>query len=327
MSSRSYPINLKDIGFSYAQKRVFENFDLSIEPRQIYSLVGESGCGKTTLLKVMNGLLQPQSGRVDIDGIPFDYSKAEKVRRGVGYSIQGSGLFPHMSISENMTIIARKEGWDRNKIEHRIQELCELVNLPSNSTFLYKKPREISGGQQQRVGIARALFLSPKVLLMDEPFGALDPITREEIQDEFIDLQHRLKLTIVIVTHDLAEAFKMSDQIVLLNQGKIEQIGKPRQFILKPASDYVVKFMESHSPGKILKNIKLYAVVNSDILVSQKNELGYSARNCETSERFNFADIDSLLQKHKQLGQRTVVWETKEEKLERFQRILKKWYR
>ena len=175
----------------------------------------------------MNGLLTPASGRVVVSGEEFDFAKSEKLRRKMGYSMQGSGLFPHMTIAENMSIVATKENWSQQDILARIQELCRLVNLPASKSFLAQRPRELSGGQQQRVGIARALFMSPKILLMDEPFGALDPITRKDIQNEFLDLQDKLKLTIVLVTHDLTEAFLMGDNIALLNQGRLAQLGRP----------------------------------------------------------------------------------------------------
>ncbi|MEM7646207.1 MAG: ATP-binding cassette domain-containing protein [Pseudomonadota bacterium] len=215
-----YAIEMKNIAFSYGAKSILSNFHLSIEEGKVYGLVGSSGSGKTTTLRLMNGLLKPQAGEVFIDGEKFDFSQGEKWRRSMGYSIQGSGLFPHMTLFENLTIIARKQGWDAKKVEHRAHELCELMNLPTDKTFLRKKPRQISGGQQQRIGIARALFMKPKVMLMDEPFSALDPITRSELQKEFLSLQEKINLTIVLVTHDLPEAFSMSHEIVLLNQGK-----------------------------------------------------------------------------------------------------------
>ncbi len=154
----------------------------------------------------------------------------------------------------------------------RVRELCELMELPNDESFLRKKPREISGGQQQRVGIARALFMKPKIMLMDEPFSALDPITRAELQKEFIDTQKKLGLTIVLVTHDLSEAFTMADEIVLLRDGAIEQKGRPSKFLLSPASNYVENFVLSHSPGSRLKEVYLYSVVNTNLWLAKKIE-------------------------------------------------------
>ena len=145
-------ISMEDISFSYSSKKVLEHFNLKIDPGKIYALIGSSGSGKTTTLRLMNGLLKPQAGSITINGKKFDFENSEKWRRSMGYSIQGAGLFPHMTIKENLSIIASKEGWDNKKIQQRIEELCELVNLPKDKSFLNKKPRQISGGQQQRVG-------------------------------------------------------------------------------------------------------------------------------------------------------------------------------
>ena len=199
---------------------------------------------------------------------------------------------PHLTLIENLTIIARKEGMSQKNIAQRTKELCELMNLPTTSAFLNKKPREISGGQQQRVGIARALFMKPKIMLMDEPFSALDPITRSELQKEFLNLQSKLKLTIVLVTHDLQEAFGMSNEIVLLNQGSLEQKGQPSKFLLAPATNYVKEFMESHSPGNILKEVYLYAVMNTSLYSSFKTQDTYTLKHLDSLETYEFSSIE-----------------------------------
>jgi osmoprotectant transport system ATP-binding protein len=226
----------------------------------------------------------------------------------MGYSIQGSGLFPHLTLEENLTIIAHKEKWEKDKIAAKTFELCDLLDLPKDKKFLQKKPRQIGGGQQQRIGIARALFMNPNILLMDEPFSALDPITRSELQREFLKLQHRLKLTIVLVTHSIPEAFKMGDTLVLLNNGKIEQTGKPSSFLLKPESAYVREFLNSHSPGNILKEIFLYAVLNPNIFGVIKAPKGFGIVQLETGDE-KFADnMDSLIQFHKTEMQNHLYW-------------------
>lgn len=281
-------ISMRNIHFGFGEKKVLQNFDLEIDHGKTYCLVGSSGSGKTTTLRLMNGLLRPQSGDIYIDGKKFDFSMAERWRRSMGYSIQGSGLFPHLNIEENLSIIARKEKWSSIDIKKRIEELCELISLPSDTQFLKKKPRQISGGQQQRIGIARALFLKPSIMLMDEPFSALDPITRSDLQKEFLKLQSHLQMTIVLVTHDLPEAFSMADQMILLNQGRIEQKGKPSQFLLSPNSDYVQNFIQSHSPGNILKEIYLYSVINSNIYTAEKKSDEIKLKNLETNEIKNF---------------------------------------
>ena len=304
----NYAVALKDITFSYGDNRVLSGFNLNIQKGKTYALVGSSGSGKTTALRLINGLLQPNQGQILIDGKPFDFTNAETWRRSMGYSIQGSGLFPHMTLRENLSIIAQKEKWSGEKIDQRIAELCHLMTLPGDAEFLRKKPREISGGQQQRVGIARALFMNPKIMLMDEPFSALDPITRSELQKEFMALQKKLQLTIVLVTHDLPEAFSMANEMVLLNKGKIEQKGKPSKFLLAPNSPFVESFMKSHSPGNLLKEIYLYSVVESDIYVVSEHESGLTLENLDTghqSSETSLVDAKAFL---KSKGQSTLYW-------------------
>ncbi len=306
--SESPAIQMKDLSFSYGTKSILHNFNLSIERGKVYCLVGSSGSGKTTTLRLINGLLTPSSGEVVLEGETLDFSQAEKIRRSMGYSIQGSGLFPHMTLFENLTIIASKQGWTKSKIKQRVQELCELMDLPFEDSFLKKKPREISGGQQQRVGIARALFMNPKIMLMDEPFSALDPITRSELQKEFLSLQHKLQLTIVLVTHDLSEAFSMADEIVLLNQGKIEQKGKPSNFLLSPSSPFVEEFIQSHSPGSLLKEIYLYSVVHTQVYTTEKQGDVYLVKNIDSDESKNFDSPEAASAFLKSKNQKAHYW-------------------
>lgn len=312
-------ISLKNVNFQFGSKTVLQNLNLDISPGKIYCLVGSSGSGKTTCLRLMNGLLKPSSGEVRLDDKTFDYSKAEKIRRSMGYSIQGSGLFPHMNLFENLSIIARKEKMARKDIDKRIGELCELMSLPSDQKFLLKKPRQISGGQQQRVGIARALFMKPKVMLMDEPFSALDPITRSEIQKEFLRLQEKLGLTIVLVTHDLPEAFSMGHELVLLNQGRIEQKAKPSKFLLSPASSYVEEFMLSNSPGNVLKEVFLYSVVNSNVYSSYKSENGFEISHLDNSDTKKFNSEEKMKAFLNDEGQNYIYWTNPDGSFENYQ--------
>ncbi len=304
----TFALSMKGIHFSYGLKPLFTDFSLDIQAGKSYCLIGASGCGKTTALELMNGLLVPQKGEVFIDGHRFDFESSEKWRRSMGYVIQGSGLFPHMTLLENLSIIAQKEGWEQKKIQKRTHELLELLALPNTKEFLQKKPREISGGQQQRVGIARALFLNPSVLLMDEPFSALDPITRQELQKEFLNLRSLLGLTIVMVTHDLPEAFAMSDEMILLNNGKIEQKSRPSEFLLSPHTEYVNHFMESHSPATLLKGIALYSVLNSNIYLAQKDGLQINLIHLETGVSESFSDQSSAICFLKAFGQFSFFW-------------------
>lgn len=301
-------IEMKQIHFSYGAKMVLHDFDLKIERGKVYCLIGSSSSGKTTTLRLMNGLLTAQKGEICIDGKLLDPRQGEKWRRSMGYSIQGSGLFPHMTLEDNLSIIARKESWDKSKISQRIVELCELMDLPCDTSFLKKKPAQISGGQKQRVGIARALFMNPQIMLMDEPFSALDPITRSELQKEFTRLQRQLGLTIVIVTHDLSEAFTMADEMVLLNQGRIEQKDRPSRFLLSPLSTYVEEFIHSHSPGNILKEVYLYSVTNTDTWVATEQSSSVLLSNLESQEKVEKSQVEEAKNYLRQLGQENIFW-------------------
>ena len=310
---------MKNVFFKYGDKKVLEDFELIIENNKLYCLVGSSGSGKSTVLHLIKGLLKPEKGEILINGQSFDFKHPEKLRRTTGYSIQGSGLFPHMTLFENINIIAKSEKWSKKDIKKRIDELCEILSIPKSSQFLNKKPRQISGGQRQRIGLARALFMKPKIILMDEPFSALDPITRLELQKEILRLKSQLKLTILMVTHDLSEAFTMGDEIILLNRGKVEQKGRPSKFLLNPQSSYVSEFTRSHLPGNRLKEIHLYSVINSDIFVSWREEFSLFSQNLETEEKHQFSNQKQLVKFIISKGQTTIYWVDQEQKFLNFQ--------
>lgn len=282
---------------SYGGHSVLTDLSLSLAEGEIYGLIGESGSGKTTCLRLMNGMEAPEKGTVKLQGEPINYKKSEELRRRTGYSIQGSGLFPHFSVFENVSVIGWRSGWNVKKRQKRTEELLELVNLKPSEVW-DKKPHELSGGQRQRVGLARALFMNPKVLFMDEPFGALDPLTRAEIQDFFISLQKKYQLTVVLVTHDLAEAFKMSDELILLNHGRVEQRGAPNELLLNPATPFVKSFLKTHSPGHVLEGIKLYSVINNNIWVCSENENKFCLYHLRDRKRVtmsNLAEVTEFL--------------------------------
>ena len=222
--------------------------DLEIEKGETICLIGTSGSGKTTALKIINRLVEPTSGSVLIDGKDVDDFDVIELRRSIGYVIQRGGLFPHMTVSENIGLLSKLENRDPVARKKKTEELLDLVNLPHDS-FANRKPRELSGGQQQRVSIARALAFDPEILLMDEPFGALDPITRNELHEEFLKLTSVVDKTTIIVTHDLSEAFKLGDRIVLLDEGREIQTGTKNEFLETPASEFVEKFVAAHSKG------------------------------------------------------------------------------
>jgi osmoprotectant transport system ATP-binding protein len=206
---------------------LFAGFSLAIEAGEVVALVGRSGSGKTTLLKLVNRLLLPDGGRVLVDGRDTREWDPIRLRRSIGYVIQDVGLFPHMSVEENIAVVPRLEGWDPARIAARVQELLDLVALPP-ATYAARWPDELSGGQRQRVGVARALAADPRVLLMDEPFGALDPVTRAELQAEFRRIQARLRKTVILVTHDMREALSLADRVAVLDEGRLAWCDTPR---------------------------------------------------------------------------------------------------
>jgi osmoprotectant transport system ATP-binding protein len=203
---------------------VLRGVTLDVRPGECVALVGRSGCGKTTALRLVNALLFPSAGRVCVDGRPTGEWDAIRLRRRTGYVIQEVGLFPHRTIADNVGIVCTLEGWEPERRARRIDELLSLVGLPA-ATFAHRHPHQLSGGQRQRVGLARALAAAPPLLLLDEPFGALDPITRRELQDEFVRLRRTLGTTALFVTHDLAEAARVADRLALLAGGEIAALG------------------------------------------------------------------------------------------------------
>jgi osmoprotectant transport system ATP-binding protein len=206
-------------------------------------LLGESGCGKTTTLKMINGLIEPTSGRVEVSGRDVRQQDPVILRRSIGYVIQGSGLFPHMTVAENIAVVPRLLHWSAGKIDARIDELLALVHLPA-SEYRTRFPRQLSGGQQQRVGFARALAARPQIMLLDEPFGALDPITRDELRNEFLQIRRQLGLTVVMVTHDMTEALLSADLIAVMAAGRLHQVGTPHELLNRPADQCVADLME-----------------------------------------------------------------------------------
>jgi osmoprotectant transport system ATP-binding protein len=213
-----------------ARDAILSQIKLKILRGETLVLLGRSGSGKTTLLKLINGLLQATSGTVYVNGRSVAESDLIQLRRGIGYVIQDGGLFPHYSVTENVGLVPRLDGWEEARVSARVEEMMSLVGLAPNE-FAQRKPRELSGGQRQRVGVARALAADPPILLMDEPFGALDPVTRAEVQREFAELARRLGKTIVFVTHDLREALRLGTRIVLLCEGRIVADAGAQEFL------------------------------------------------------------------------------------------------
>ena len=239
-----------------------DELSITIPAGEIVVFVGPSGCGKTTSMRMINRLIEPSSGTITIDGRDVGGIDADRLRRGIGYSIQQAGLFPHLTVARNIATVPGLLGWDRKRINARVEEMLELVGLDPG-TFRRRYPRQLSGGQQQRVGVARALAADPPVLLMDEPFGAVDPITRGLLQDELLRLQAELHKTIVFVTHDFNEAVKLGDRIAVLGTGsRILQYDTPARILSEPADDTVAGFVGADAP---LKQLTLTRVADVEL--------------------------------------------------------------
>ncbi|GJM13460.1 MAG: hypothetical protein DHS20C12_18630 [Pseudohongiella sp.] len=233
-------IELKNVQKSYDDGATLAVADTSliIERGEFLGLIGASGCGKTTTLKMINRLEEPTSGEILVNGRNVVDQNPEQLRRNIGYVFQGIGLFPHRTVAENVVAVPRLLQWSAEDIQRRCTECMELVGLPFDE-FGERSPSQLSGGQQQRIGVARALAARPEVVLMDEPFGALDPITRSELQEEFKSIQKAMDLTVVMVTHDMTEALLLADRIAVMREGEILQIGTPHELLSNPAHDYV----------------------------------------------------------------------------------------
>lgn len=259
---------------------------LTIPTGELTAIIGPSGCGKTTLMKMINRLEVPTSGDIFIDEESIKNRDQVELRRSIGYVIQRIGLLPHMTIEKNASLVPKLKGWSEEKTQKRVRELMSTVGLEPD-TFLPRYPLELSGGQQQRVGVVRALAGDPNIVLMDEPFSALDPISRDQLQNELRSLQQRIKKTIVFVTHDMDEALKIADNIIVMREGEIEQVGSPNQLIDSPATDFVRNFIgqerinRKRSFGhRRLHELSLYL---TQAKTSQHVEKIASAENVETA--------------------------------------------
>lgn len=253
------------IRFEHVSKRyggllAVDDISFEVPAGELVVLIGPSGSGKTSCLKMINRLLEPTAGRVIVNGHDVAEQDPQTLRRGIGYVIQSVGLFPHLTVKQNIQVVPDLLGWPRRKSAARADELLDLIGLdPAGHRDRY--PRELSGGQQQRVGVARALAVDPPVLLMDEPFGAVDPVTRDRLHDEFLELQRRLKKTVVMVTHDIREAVKLADRICLLNEGRIEQYDTPEALLRSPQNRFVRRFVGSDRALTRLSRISVNEVM------------------------------------------------------------------
>lgn len=266
-----------------------DNLTVELQTGEIIVLIGPSGCGKTTTLRMINRLIEPTEGTISIDGTDISETDPVELRRNIGYVIQQTGLFPHMSIAQNIGLIPRVEKWPEEKQRTRVEELLEFVGM-SASEFYDRYPDELSGGQQQRIGVARALAADPEIILMDEPFGALDPITRGTLQDELLKMQDTIGKTIVFVTHDMDEALKLADKIAIMQDGKIIQFDTPEQILRNPADDFVREFIGN---DRLLKKPELINV--KDIMIKNPVTIRPERTLAVSLEKMRREKVDSLM--------------------------------
>jgi osmoprotectant transport system ATP-binding protein len=269
-SGRKAMIRLENLSktFPGQTEPAVDDLSMDIYEGEIVVFVGPSGCGKTTTMKMINRIIEPTGGRIFLDGEDVTTTNPDKLRRRIGYVIQQIGLFPHMTIASNIATVPRMLGWDKGRTNSRVDELLETVGM--DRSYRDRHPKELSGGQRQRVGVARAMAADPPIMLMDEPFGAVDPITREGLQDEFLRLQEEIQKTIVFVTHDIDEAIKMGDRIAILReQSVIAQYDTPERILTDPADEYVEDFIGAGASLKRLSLSKVGDIKTSEWPVAQ----------------------------------------------------------
>lgn len=247
-------LRFEQVSMSYGSQKILNNLSFKIQEGQFTVLIGPSGCGKTTTLKMINRLIQPDSGRIYLDDQDISAADRYKLRRKIGYVIQQIGLFPNMTVAQNICVVPRLLKYSKEKNEQIVHDMLAMVDMPYEA-FAHKYPSELSGGQQQRIGILRALAASPPVVLMDEPFSALDPMTRRSLQQEVKNLQQKLNKTIIFVTHDMEEALDLADVIIFMDRGNIVQIAPPEEMLAAPATEQIKKFLgkhfSNHSPADL----------------------------------------------------------------------------
>ena len=282
-------IEFKNIVKKYRNKTIINPFSLDIEAGQLVVFIGPSGCGKTTLLKMINKLIQPTSGHIFVNGTDISKMNPIELRRNIGYVIQNTGLFPHMTIKENLELIPKLKGEEPEAVEKKTKELLSLVGLEANE-YLHRFPKELSGGQQQRVGVARAFSTNSDIILMDEPFSALDPVTRSSLQDELFQMQKELNKTIIFVTHDMDEAIKIADKICILKDGDILQYDTPENILKNPANDFVEDFIGKR---RVWNNPEL--LLAEDIMIHHPIKINAMRNVLQAIEIMKENKVDSLM--------------------------------
>ncbi|MCF2638388.1 ABC transporter ATP-binding protein [uncultured Fusobacterium sp.] len=282
-------IEFKGINKIFKNNIVLYDINLKLEKGNIIVFVGPSGCGKTTTVKMINRLIKPTSGQVLINGEDISNKNVIELRRNIGYVIQQTGLFPHMTIKENIEIVAKMQKMSSKEIEEKTRELMEMVGLDYEK-FAKRYPAELSGGQQQRVGIARALITNPDIILMDEPFSALDPITRSQLQDELLNIQTQFKKTIIFVTHDMDEAIKIADKICIMGKGRIIQYDDPETILKNPANEFVSDFVGKNRIWSSPEYIKV-----KDIMIENPITCSQEISLLKCIKKMRYERVDTLL--------------------------------
>ena len=277
-------IEIDEISKLYDGRAVVDRVSMQIPASTITAIVGTSGSGKTTLMRMINRLIEPTSGQIKINGQDITGTQPHELRRRIGYAIQGHGLFPHQTVYDNIATVPHLLKWDRAKIEQKVRELLALFQLEFDS-FARPYPHELSGGQQQRVGVARALAAEPDLLLMDEPFGALDPIIRAKAQSDLRDIQRKLGTTILLVTHDMDEAFRLSDRIAVMNAGKLLQYAEPRTLLTHPADSFVAEMV-----GQAERAFRLLSLNGVDAIAEDGQASG-AALPADLTQRDALSDL------------------------------------
>lgn len=265
-------IRLENVTKRYGDKLAVDNFSIDVNAEEVCVIIGPSGSGKTTALRMINRLVEPSSGRILVDGRDILTQKPELLRRSIGYAIQRVGLFPHMTVAENIAVVPEILHWEKNRIKERVEELLLLVGL-SSTEYALKYPAQLSGGEAQRVGVARALAANPRILLMDEPFGAVDPLNRERLQTQFLRIHQELKKTVVLITHDLDEAIRLADKIAIMNSGKLVQYDTPENILANPANKFVQDFVGTDRALKRLSRFSIKGVMKASPSVSINSPL------------------------------------------------------
>ena len=260
-------IKLANVNKTYGNKIIIQNLSLHVCPGELCVLLGTSGCGKSTTLHMINKLESKDSGKIYIEGQDIDYLDNVKLRRNIGYVVQSISLFPNMNVYDNISIVLKLLKKDKHEIEKRVKELLELIGLDYD-TYHKRFPSQLSGGEAQRVGVARALAANPKILLMDEPFAAIDPLKRKELQNEFLKIQKAIGITVIFVTHDISEAIKLGDKIALMNNGNIVLFGTPEEIIKNMNRDFSKKFLGKEIFIDILDRIKISQISYQEEIVS-----------------------------------------------------------